>query len=67
MLVLTRKKNEKIVIADNIEVTILDLDRNRVRLGIQAPKEVKVHTKLKTSPPAAPGEKGAAAGETPEK
>jgi carbon storage regulator len=52
MLVISRKKNEKILIADNIEITILETGRNRVRIGIRAPKEVVVHTHLKSSPPA---------------
>jgi hypothetical protein len=51
MLVISRKKNEKILIADNIEITILEVGRNRVRVGIRAPKEVVVHTHLKSSPP----------------
>ena len=53
MLVVSRKKNEKILIADNIEITILETGRNRVRVGIRAPKEVVIHTHLKSSPPAA--------------
>jgi carbon storage regulator len=51
MLVVSRKKNEKILIADNIEITILELGRSRVRIGIHAPKEVVIHTHLKSSPP----------------
>jgi carbon storage regulator len=43
MLVLTRKKNESIVIAENIVVTVIDIRRDRVRLGIAAPKEVAVN------------------------
>ena len=51
MLVVSRKKNEKILIADNIEITILELGSKRVRIGIRAPKEVVIHTHLKQSPP----------------
>ncbi|MBI4473109.1 MAG: carbon storage regulator [Acidobacteria bacterium] len=47
MLIITRKKNQKIMIADNIEITILELGRNRVRFGIQAPREIPIHTRLK--------------------
>ena len=46
MLVITRKKNDKIVIAGNIEITILGMGRSRVRLGIQAPREIAVHTRF---------------------
>jgi carbon storage regulator len=42
MLVLTRKKDETIIIGTNITVTVLSLDRGRVRLGIEAPREVPV-------------------------
>ena len=43
MLVLSRKKNECLVINDNIIVTGLEIRRDKVRLGIDAPKEVSVH------------------------
>ena len=43
MLVLSRKKNESIVIDDTIVVTVVALEGGKVRLGIQAPKEVPVH------------------------
>ena len=43
MLVLSRKKNESIVINDNIVVTVVEVRGNKVRLGIEAPKEVTVH------------------------
>ena len=43
MLILTRKLKEKILINDNIEVSILDIHRNQVRIGINAPKEISVH------------------------
>ena len=42
MLVLSRKLNEKIVIDGNIVVSIVKIDRNTVRLGIEAPREVSV-------------------------
>ncbi len=45
MLVLSRKLNEKIVIDGDIEVTIVKIDRNSVRIGIQAPGHVKVFRK----------------------
>ena len=50
MLVISRKKEQKIIIADEIEITILEIGRNRVRFGIKAPKEIPIHTRLKTSP-----------------
>ena len=43
MLVLSRKLGEKIVIGDNIVVTVVKIDRNQIRLGIEAPQEVPVY------------------------
>ena len=43
MLVLSRKKNESIMIGDHIEVKILSVEGDQVKLGIVAPKSVKVH------------------------
>lgn len=43
MLVLTRKEDESIMIGDEIEVKVLDLKENQVKLGIVAPREVAVH------------------------
>ncbi len=43
MLVLTRKKNEVIVIGDNITITVVEIRGDKVRIGIDAPKEVTVH------------------------
>jgi carbon storage regulator len=43
MLVLTRKPKESLVIAGNIVVTVLEMWGDKVRLGIEAPKEVSVH------------------------
>jgi len=43
MLVLSRKKNEQIVINDDIRVTIVEIRGDRVRLGVEAPKQVPVH------------------------
>lgn len=45
MLVLTRKKQEKIVIGKDIEIVIIDLDRGRVRIGIQAPRGTSIMRK----------------------
>jgi carbon storage regulator len=45
MLVLSRKKSEVIVIGDDIEILVVELSGDKVRLGIQAPKEVTVHRK----------------------
>jgi hypothetical protein len=50
MLIISRKKNQKIVVADEIEITILDVGRNRVRFGIKAPKHIPIQTRLKSSP-----------------
>ena len=43
MLVLTRKENESIMIGNEIEVKVLDLKDNQVKLGILAPRAVAVH------------------------
>jgi carbon storage regulator len=45
MLVLTRKKDQTIVINDNIEVTVLDIQGDQVRIGINAPRSVSIHRK----------------------
>jgi len=50
MLIISRKKEEKIVIAGDIEITILEVGRNRVRFGIKAPKHIPIQTRLKTGP-----------------
>jgi carbon storage regulator CsrA len=42
MLVLTRKSNESIVIGDNVRVTVVEIGPGRVRIGIEAPKSVRV-------------------------
>ena len=43
MLVLSRQKDESIMIGDNVEITIVDVRGDKVRLGITAPKDVSVH------------------------
>jgi len=43
MLVLSRQKDESIMIGDNVEITIVDVRGDKVRLGITAPKEIPVH------------------------
>jgi len=43
MLVLSRKKNESIVIDDNITIVVVEIRGDKVRLGVEAPKEVPVH------------------------
>ena len=45
MLVLTRKKHQSIMVGDNIEISILDVIGDKVRIGIQAPREVSVFRK----------------------
>lgn len=42
MLVLTRKKSEVIVIGDNIRIHIVDIKGEKVRIGIEAPKDISV-------------------------
>lgn len=43
MLVLSRQRNESIIIGDNVVVTVVDIRGDKVRIGIQAPKEIPVH------------------------
>ncbi len=43
MLVLSRKKDEKIMIGDDITVMVINIQNDKVRLGIEAPKHVAVH------------------------
>ncbi|MEX0613009.1 MAG: carbon storage regulator CsrA [Pirellulales bacterium] len=43
MLVLSRQRDESIIIGDNIVVTVVDVRGDKVRLGIEAPREVSVH------------------------
>ena len=43
MLVLTRKINEKIIIGDEVEIVLVDIGKDQVKIGINAPKSVKVH------------------------
>ncbi len=43
MLVLSRKVNQSIVIGDNVRIVVVSVDRDQVKLGIEAPREVSVH------------------------
>lgn len=45
MLVLSRHLNESIMIGDDIEVKVVDVRGDQVRLGVQAPREIPVHRK----------------------
>ena len=45
MLALTRKKGESIIINNNIEISILEMSGDQVKIGISAPKEVPVYRK----------------------
>ena len=43
MLILTRRKGERVIIGDNIEVTVLTISGSQVRVGVQGPKQISVH------------------------
>ncbi|HHT28022.1 MAG TPA: carbon storage regulator CsrA [Firmicutes bacterium] len=43
MLVLTRKRDESIVIGDDIKITVVDVRGDQVKLGIEAPREISIH------------------------
>ena len=70
MLVLSRQRDESIMIGDNVEIIIVDVRGDKVRLGITAPKEIPVHRReiydaiqrekaqKKESQAEQPGEKG---------
>lgn len=45
MLVLTRKKGESIIIAEDIEIKVLAIDGENVKIGVKAPKQVNIHRK----------------------
>ncbi len=45
MLVLKRKLNESIMIGDDIEITIISTDKDGIRIGIEAPKELSIYRK----------------------
>lgn len=45
MLALSRKKNEALVINNNVEITVLEIKGEQVKLGISAPREVPVYRK----------------------
>ena len=60
MLVLSRKRNESIVIDENIVITVVEVRGDKVRLGIEAPREVpihrsEVHDAIRNEQPAAEG------------
>lgn len=42
MLVVTRKTDESLIIAENIEITVLEISKDRVKIGISAPKDIKI-------------------------
>lgn len=52
MLVLSRKLGEKIVINENITLTVVSIERGKVRLGIEAPKEIPIFRSELLAPPA---------------
>ncbi len=45
MLALSRKKDESIIINDNIEITIIEIKGDQIKLGISAPKDVPIYRK----------------------
>ncbi len=42
MLVLTRKKEEGFIVSDNIKITVIDISKDRVKIGIDAPADIKI-------------------------
>jgi len=45
MLVLSRQRDESIIVGDNVQITIVDIRGDKVRLGIEAPPDISVHRK----------------------
>ena len=71
MLVLSRKKNESIVIDNDITIVVVEIRGDKVRLGVEAPKEVPVHRRevfdaIRRNELAAKEEEATNKGETPE-
>ncbi len=71
MLVLSRKKNESIVINDDITIVVVEIRGDKVRLGVEAPKEVPVHRRevfdaIRRNEAAAAANKDAGVGKTSE-
>ena len=56
MLVLTRKPGERLVIGNNIVVTVVSVRNGQVRLGFEAPREVSIRREEIVTPTAEPGE-----------
>lgn len=70
MLVLSRKKNESIVINNDITIVVVEIRGDKVRLGVEAPKEVPVHRRevyeaIQRNSTAAADPKSAPSGESP--
>lgn len=61
MLVLSRKLGEKIYINDNICITVVDIDRGKIRLGIEAPRDVPIYRQELLAEPPVIAEKAALA------
>ena len=51
MLIISRKTDEKFIISGDIEITILEVSGNKVRFGINAPKEIEIQKRYKPEPP----------------
>jgi carbon storage regulator len=45
MLVLSRQRDESIIVGDNVQITVVDIRGDKVRLGIEAPAHISVHRK----------------------
>lgn len=45
MLVLTRRIGETLMVGDDVAITILNVNRNQIKLGIEAPKDISIHRK----------------------
>jgi len=45
MLVLTRKKDQSIIINENVEITVLEVQGDQVKIGINAPRDISIHRK----------------------
>ncbi|MEN8207107.1 MAG: carbon storage regulator CsrA [Pseudomonadota bacterium] len=43
MLILTRRMNETLMVGDDVKVTVLSINGNQVRIGVQAPRHIPVH------------------------
>lgn len=66
MLVLSRKVNQSIMVGDNVRIVVVSVDRDQVKLGIEAPRDIPVHRSEIYDEIQRSNQSAAASGPTPE-